>query len=173
MSSSREKALLFLPVAFFFAIAGIVFWQTSTVFVELDAAGGPPQYNAALVPNGLAWLLVIFGAVQAVRILIGQERFSDGSVPAAEDASAPEESFLLVRAAASFAALVAFTAVLPVIGFYLAMPALMLLLMLILGNRSPVTLLAGAVLTTLAAGYVFGALLNVRLPVGVFELTIW
>ncbi|AQZ49772.1 tripartite tricarboxylate transporter TctB family protein [Martelella mediterranea] len=173
MSSSREKALLFLPVAFFFAIAGIVFWQTSTVFVEMDAAGGPPQYNAALVPDGLAWLLVIFGVVQAVRILIGQERFSDGSVPAPDGSPGPEESFLLLRAAMSFAALVAFTAMLPVIGFYLAMPALMFVLMLILGNRSPVTLVAASLLTTLAAGYVFGALLNVRLPVGMFELTIW
>ena len=73
----------------------------------------------------------------------------------------------------SFAALVAFTAMLPVIGFYLAMPALMFVLMLILGNRSPVTLVAASLLATLAAGYVFGALLNVRLPVGMFELTIW
>lgn len=178
MTTRDHRAVLLLPVAFFFAVAGVIFWQTRTDLVEKDAASGGPQYDAAFVPELLATALILFGLWQIVRIWRGLETFSDGTAAlpledADDTVAAPTERALELRAAAAFLAMILFTAVLPVTGYYVAMPVYLAVTLIILGVRNPLSVIAWSAALTLGAGYAFGSLLNVRLPVGIWEIAIW
>ena len=165
-----------LPVLATWAVAGIIFWQIQVDLVPADVATGSAQYNAAFVPRILAWLMILLGAIQLFRVLAGREHPIDETAPPPPiegDAPIATESGLVLRAALMLGLLVGFAVILPILGYYLAMPLLLALAYILLGMRNPLAIIASAAILTLGAGYVFGDLLNVVLPVGIFQIAIW
>jgi hypothetical protein len=146
----------------FASVPVIVFWQCSTSLVEQDAAGGGPMENAALYPRVLAGVMSVLVVVQALRLLLGKVR-----QPSPFKAH-PETRRALVGAGLFVVYLVA----LPVIGFHIATPLLCTGLFLLLG-MSIVASVVGAVLLWLATSFVFAGLLNVVLPVGVYNISLF
>ena len=76
----------------FLALAGLVFQQTATSFVEQGAGSGGAMRNAATFPELLAWRLVLLAALQLVQILRGVTAASavpDTSAPAGAPPAKP------------------------------------------------------------------------------------
>jgi hypothetical protein len=161
----------------FFALSGVVVWQCLTDLAAAGAASGSPQENAAFVPLLLAGLMVALGLIQLVRIWLGRGAVStdvetDG--PTGEAAEAPPpEGRLLLRAVLTVVWLGLFIVVMPIIGFYLALPLLLALTLVTLDVRNVFVVVGLSIGGTLVTAYAFGALLNVVLPAGVFEISIW
>ena len=153
-------------VVIFFGVAGIAFWQFATSFAEQDANSGGPFDNAAMYPRLIAWSLIILGAVQVATTLIFKRTDvpAGGSEPVA-GAKGEDGGRLLLRALACFATFILYLSVVTTVGYIAATIVMLLVMFVILGAR-PIAAAVVAVAATFVAGFVFGTLLNVVLPVG-------
>lgn len=173
--NSISPGSLVVPV-FFMAIAAIVFWQTNTDLVEKDIASGSMQYNAAFVPEVLAIVLVVLAAfqiVQTVRLaganpgLISTEATEIG---ATEEDETPTERSLALRSFVALVFLALYIMAMRPLGYHIATPLLLASLLALLNVRNLLFLLGLSVGISYASAYIFGGLLNVVLPAGVFEI---
>ncbi|TPW31874.1 tripartite tricarboxylate transporter TctB family protein [Pararhizobium mangrovi] len=184
--SSELKARLqhSSAVAGFVLICVVIYWQCFTDLAAQDAASGGAQYNAAFVPELLSGFLIALCMLQLVRVWFGNGfRESEDTLPDELDADAPvedavtyedDENFgLVLRAILCVGLIAVFILVLPYLGYYVAMPLLLIAVLVTLGSRNPLTVVALAIGLTLIVGYVFGGLLNVVLPPGFLEIEPW
>lgn len=186
MTASDRRAKLRHTAAiggFAFACA-VVFWQCFTVLAAEGAASGGPQYNAAFVPELLAGTLLALCAAQLARVWLGdgfREGESDLLVESDDAAEEPDaasaggapERWLVFRAVICIVLLGAFIAVVPTLGYYLAMPLLLAGVFVTLDVRNVFAVVGLSVGLTLLAGYAFGGLLNVALPPGFLGFAPW
>ncbi|MFN3146167.1 MAG: tripartite tricarboxylate transporter TctB family protein [Paracoccaceae bacterium] len=155
-----------VPVVFvFLALAGLVFYETNTSFVEQGAASGGAMFNAALYPELLAWALV---GLSALRLASIAKAVSQGG----HTSSAPggESRQSLFKALIWLGFLVVYLMCLKPLGYHLVTPAFMFACFFLLGSRNILLAAALAVATSLTMSFVFEVLLNVILPVGIFGI---
>ena len=148
--------------ALFLALPLVIFWQAATSLEEQGVASGGPMENAAQFPRLIAWILLGLAAVNGVRIALGRIAEPSPLAPT------PTTRLALVVTAA----FVVYLLVLPWLGYHLATPVLMAGTMMLLGLSVPVSI-AGGIALSLTVAAVFQGLLNVVLPVGVFEITLF
>jgi hypothetical protein len=154
----------------FLALAGLVFQQTATSFVEQGAARGGAMFNAAMFPELLAWCLILLAALQLAQILRGVT-----AVGAAPDASAPAgappaEPGSLAKALICTALFVLYLFLLKPLGYHLTTPVFMLACYYVLGTRRLWLAILLALATSLAMSFVFEYWMNIILPVGRFGI---
>jgi putative tricarboxylic transport membrane protein len=147
---------------FFAAIPAVIFWQSATSLAEQGAAGGGPLENAAFYPRVIATLMTIVVIVQGVRLLLGR-------VQQASPFEAAEGTRLALALTGLF---VVYLVSLPYAGFHIATPVLLVCMTCAMGVR-PVPAVLGSAALWLSASYVFEGFLNVVLPVGIFNLTLF
>jgi hypothetical protein len=160
----RQRVWRHFPAILLGALGGLVLHEAATSLAEQGHASGTPISNAALYPRLLAGLLLGLVALQSVRDLRAA-----GPVASGEAAPAPGHAG---RSLAVALGMVAYVAVLPVLGFLLATPVFVLALMLLLGDRAPATLAALPLAITAGCFAVFQGLFNVNLPRGLFGIAL-
>ncbi|WP_306257560.1 tripartite tricarboxylate transporter TctB family protein [Pararhizobium sp. IMCC21322] len=161
---------LIAPI-FFLVVAAIVFWQTNTDLVEKDIASGSMQYNAAFVPEVLAIVLIVLAVFQIVQTfrLSGANPDASGS-EASEQDETPMERGLALRSFVALVFLALYIFAMRPLGYHIATPLLLASLFALLNVRNVFLLLGLSVGISYVSAYVFGGLLNVVLPAGVFEI---
>ncbi len=169
MSKNRSDLSQLIPPAFFLIVAAIVFWQTNTDLVEKDIASGSMQYNAAFVPEVLATLLAILAVVQIVQIMRRAGPISGDADGASADDVPPEQS-LAVRGGVALIFIAVYILAVRPLGYHIATPLLLAGLFALLNVRNLFFLVGLSVGLSFMSAYVFGGLLNVVLPAGVFEI---
>jgi putative tricarboxylic transport membrane protein len=186
-SDRRAKLRHTAAVGGFALACAIVLWQCFIDLAAQGAASGGPQYNAAFVPELLAGILLALCAVQLGRVWLGGafRESEDDLIAEAADAGAAEgpdadaaeeyvqERWLALRAVICIVLLVAFIAVVPTLGYYLAMPLLLAGVFVTLDVRNVLAVVGLSIGLTLLAGYAFGGLLNVALPPGFLGFAPW
>lgn len=145
----------------FAAIPAFIFWQAATSLEEQGAASGGPLENAALYPQVIASLMTLVVIVQFLRILLRRT-----NPPQAQQQ--PDTP----RALAVTALFVLYLIALPSIGFHIVTPLLCAIMMRSLG-LSWTRAFVGTLVLWLVCSFVFEGLLNVVLPVGMFNLTLF
>jgi len=158
----RDYAFDWIAWLFFASIPALIFWQSATSLAEQGAASGGPLDNAAFYPRVIASLMSVVVVVQVIRLVLG--RVSHHSPFAREGGTVLALSFTAV--------FVIYLGALPYSGFHLATPPLCIGMMWAMGVR-PVPAFIGGLVLWLGASFVFEGLLNVVLPVGIFNLTIF
>lgn len=162
MSRVREYAFDWIAWGLLAGLPAIIFWQSATSLAGQGAASGGAMQNAALFPRMVAAAMTVLLAWHAVRLATGR-------VSRPSPLRRQEGTGLALLVAGLFAL---YLAALPVAGFHLATPLLSALLFRLLGIRTLVAI-AGGVGLSLALSYVFEGLLNVVLPVGALNLTVF
>ncbi|MDA1100031.1 MAG: tripartite tricarboxylate transporter TctB family protein [Proteobacteria bacterium] len=122
--------------------------------------GLPPSFSARLVAV-LAALLMLF---RLGRILINEDAAMAASITDENDelsSGLPQRGLIGMAAALVFSMLLV-----PYIGFYLGSALLLCGLLITLGERRPLRLLADPLLVLAVIWLVFGQLLSIRLPAG-------
>ncbi|MCJ8521106.1 hypothetical protein ABID21_004164 [Pseudorhizobium tarimense] len=145
----------------FAAIPAFIFWQAATSLEEQGAASGGPLENAALYPLVIASLMILVVIVQFVRILFRRTN------PPQE-----EQQLDTPRALAVTVLFMLYLIGLPSIGFHILTPLLCAIMMRSLG-LSWMRAVFGALVLWLVCSFVFEGLLNVVLPVGMFNLALF
>lgn len=162
MSRFRENIFDWIAWLMFALIPVVIFWQSSTSLAEQDAASGGPLENAALYPRAIATLLTIIVVAQGVRLFFSRPQIQTAP------ASRPQTPMAL----ALTLLFVVYLIVLPYAGFHVVTPVLLFVMTCALG-LGPLSSLAGSIVLWLATSFVFEGLLNVVLPVGMFNLSIF
>ncbi|MCB1969672.1 MAG: tripartite tricarboxylate transporter TctB family protein [Geminicoccaceae bacterium] len=146
----------------FLVLPLVIFWQCATSLEAQGVTSGGPMENAAIFPRIVAWVLIGLAVLNGARIAMGV--FSQPS---------PFEPTDTTRLALAATALfVSYLLVLPLLGYHIATP----ILMAVLFNRLGLGVLksvAGGLAASLSVAGVFQGLLNVVLPVGMFDVTIF
>lgn len=165
-AQNPRNPLAELPVVLFFlALAGLVFYETGTSFVEQGAASGGAMFNAALYPELLGWGLILFSVVRLVDIARATYRMR--RVTGVETPVMPTER---PKALMWMGLVVVYLLCLKPLGYHLTTPVFMFACFYLLGTRS-IALAAGlAVVASLTMSFMFEYLLNVILPVGMFGI---
>lgn len=166
MAIDRSFFEQFIPPVFFLAVSATVFWQTNTDLVVKKIASGNMQYNAAFVPEMLATLIAILASLQVCKIVLVTEH----NVTHEASVDTPPERFLSIRAVASAVILIAYILVLKPLGYHIATPIFLAGLFILLNVRSLVFIIGCSLFLSILTSYVFGRLLNVVLPAGMFEI---
>ncbi|WEX12101.1 tripartite tricarboxylate transporter TctB family protein [Chelativorans sp. AA-79] len=162
MSRFREHAFDWIAWLLFASIPVVIFWQSATSLAEQGAATGGPLDNAAFYPRVIAVLMSAAVLLHGLRLLLGrvQHRTALEAAPG-------------TRLALSLSVLfVAYLILMPYVGFHLATPILLVIMMRALGVRILQSILGSAVLW-LVTSYTFEGLLNVVLPVGMLNISIF
>ncbi|WP_179869542.1 tripartite tricarboxylate transporter TctB family protein [Rhizobium anhuiense] len=146
----------------FAAIPVLIFWQSAISLAEQDAASGGPLENAAFYPRVVAVFMSVIVVAQGARLVLGRVRQNS--------AFRVEKGTRLAIALTLL--FVVYLITLPYIGFHIATPILCAAMMRGLGV-STVPAVLGGVTLWLGSSYVFEGLLNVVLPVGMFNLAIF
>lgn len=162
MERAKPYAYDWITWALFLALPLVIFWQSATSLEEQGVASGGPMENAALFPRMIAWLLLGLAALNGARLLTGRVARTSPLRPT-------DTTRLAVIATTLF---VVYLLILPYLGYHVATPVLMALLLILLG-LGPVASVVGGVAMSLSVAAVFQGLLNVVLPVGIFEITIF
>ncbi|WP_319518478.1 tripartite tricarboxylate transporter TctB family protein [uncultured Martelella sp.] len=158
----RPFAFDWIALAIIAAVPVAIFWQSATSLEQQGAASGGPLENAAFYPRVIAVLLAFIVAVHVARLGLGK-------VQTLSPLKASDGTRLALVLSAVF---VAYLLVLPYAGFHIVTPVLLLVFLLAFGVR-PVSAVPGAIGMWLVASFVFEGLLNVVLPVGVFNITLF
>lgn len=163
----------------FLAVVVLVFFQTNTHFVEEGAASGSAMDNAALFPELAAGAILALAALQAVRLArsaigglpgsAGETSADSGAEQTSEERAAERP---LAKAIACFAAFVIYLLAVDWIGYHIATPVWMAAQFGVLGVRNPIVLVPISLGASLAVAYVFEGMLNIVLPVGIFEIAL-
>ena len=162
MPRFRDYAFDWIAFAMFAAIPAVIFWQCATSLEDQGAASGGPMANAALFPRIVASIMTVLVAVLALRLVLGRV-LQRSPLRAAEGTRA---------ALIATALFTLYLILLPHAGFHLATPVLCFLLFRLLGIR-PLAAIPGGILLSLGAAFVFEGLLNVVLPVGMFNIAVF
>lgn len=166
MAIDRSSYEQFIPPLFFLAVSATVFWQTNTDLVVKKIASGNMQYNAAFVPEMLATLIAILASLQVCKIIIA----GDQNIVEEALETLPPERFLGGRALASVVIMVSYILVLKPLGYHIATPLFLAALFVLLNVRSLIIIFGYSLFLSILTSYVFGRLLNVVLPAGMFEI---
>lgn len=162
MSRLRDHAFDWIAWLLFAAVPLLIFWQSATSLSEQDAASGGPLENAALYPRIVATAMGIIVVIQLVRLILGRVQHHSGF-------SSQEGTRLALALTVLF---IFYLLALPHAGFHIATPVLCIVMMWAFGAPAIYAVLGGTALW-LGASYVFEGLLNVVLPVGIFDLVIF
>ncbi|TNB48847.1 hypothetical protein FF124_06920 [Martelella lutilitoris] len=162
MTRFRAFAFDWIALAIVAAAPAAIFWQSATSLKRQGAAAGGPLENAAFYPRVIALLLSVVVAIHALRLLTGK-------VQTVSPFKASDGTRLALILSAVF---VAYLLALPYLGFHILTPALMLVFLLAFGI-GPLPAIIGAIGIWLVASFVFEGLLNVVLPVGIFNITLF
>lgn len=158
----------------FLALAGLVFQQTRTSFVEQGAASGGAMFNAAMFPELLAWSLVLLSAIQLVDILRsagwGRDKLEQYSATPPPGGGGSEGNRSLGKAFVCAALFVIYLAMLRPLGYHLTTPLFMAGTFYVLGTRNVLLVMLLAIGTSLAMSFIFEYWMNVILPVGMFGI---
>lgn len=158
----QDQAYDWIVWALFLALPLVIFWQSATSLEDQGVAHGGPMSSAAQFPRMIAWLLLALAGINGARLLL--RRVSEISPIAPTDTTR--------LALISTICFVAYLLVLPVLGYHLTTPVLMALLLWLFGLSALPSLTGGLAMSLLVAA-VFQGLLNVVLPVGLFEITLF
>lgn len=162
MSRFRAHAFDWIAWLLFASIPVVIFWQSATSLATQNAAAGGPLENAAYYPRVIAVVMSAAVLVQGMRLLLGRVQHVS-----ALDASAG------TRLALALSGLfIGYLILLPYAGFHIATPILLMIMMRALGVRFVPSIL-GSIVLWLAASFVFEGLLNVVLPVGMLNISIF
>jgi len=162
--SAKPAVLVHLPVILLALVCGLVFYEAATTLTEQGYASGTPISNAALYPRLLAGLLLFLLSLQLINDLRGKAGAAQSDGPAADGTSAQT---VLVGLA-----IVAYVVLLPIVGFILATPILVLGMLALLGDRQIATLIGVPIVITVGCMLVFQGLFNVNLPRGLFGIAL-
>lgn len=162
MSNAKKYAYDWIACLFFLTIPIIMLYQIETSLVEQGVASGGPMQNAAIFPRIVAWILIVLAGLNVLRVAFG--KVSHFSPLKATDQT--------TRALVATALFVVYLIALPILGYHIMTILLLALLFRLLG-LSLVLSGIGAVIASLAVAYVFEGLLNVVLPVGIFEIVVF
>jgi putative tricarboxylic transport membrane protein len=162
--SAASRITRHLPALFLAAVCVLVLHEAATTLAEQGYASGTPISNAALYPRLLAGLLLFLLVVQVV---------ADCRAPGPFIAERVQpRSGKIPLTALTGIAIVAYVALLPILGFILSTPLFVLGLLIMFGDRQSVTLLAVPLLITAGCMAVFQGLFNVNLPRGMFGVAL-
>lgn len=153
-----------LPVLFIAAICALVLYEAATSLVEQGNASGSPIQNAALYPKLLAILLFGMLGIQMVSDLKAVSP-PQSDVP---NASGRQNGQILFTAIAVLFYMIA----LPSLGFILATPVFVLALLLVFGDRNPVTLVTVPPAVSVGCLIVFQGFFNVNVPRGILGIAV-
>lgn len=162
MRGFRRHAFDWAAWLLFASVPAIIFYESATSLAAKGAASGGPLENAALYPRVIATLMSIAVVAQGIRLALGRARF-------VADAEPTPGTRLAIVLTALF---VIYLIVLPTVGYHIATPILVVVMTLSLGVRVVPAVLGGLALWLVTA-YVFEGLLNVVLPVGLLNLTLF
>lgn len=162
MRRIRDFAFDWIAWALLAAVPVIIFWKSATSLVEQGVASGGPMQNAAIFPQGVAAVMGGLLVLNALRIALA--RVSQPSPLTASEGTP--------KAFVATALFVVYLVLLPIGGFHLATPVLAAVLFRLFGIGLPWAA-AGGVVLSLSTAFVFEGLLNVVLPVGIFEIAIF
>lgn len=162
--SAKPALLLHLPVVLLALVCGLVFYEAATTLTEQGFASGTPISNAALYPRLLAGLLLFLLSLQLITDLRGKAGAAPSDAPATHGTS--------TQTVLSGMAIVAYVVLLPVLGFILATPILVLGILVLLGDRQVATLIGVPIAMTAGCMLVFQGLFNVNLPRGLFGIAL-
>lgn len=162
MHRIRDYAFDWIAWTILAAIPTTIYWQSATSLSEQGVARGGPMENAALFPRIVASIMAVLVVWLAVSIFLGRVRKKSPL------AGGPGTRLAFVATAYFITYLI----VLPYAGYHLATPVLGFLMFWLLGIR-PITAVAGGIALSLVTAFVFEGLLNVVLPVGVFDIALF
>lgn len=158
----RRYAYDWIVWAALLSVPAVVFWQIKTSLAEQEVASGGPLENAAIFPAIIGWVLVALCGIQAARLIWGR----------VGQASPLKRTPTTPAALMASALFVAFLLSLSWLGYYVAVPLLMVALMMLFGVRVFTALIFAAILTV-AVAFIFEGLLNVVLPLGPWKFTLF
>ena len=162
MQRFRDYAFDWIAWIVFAAVPATIFWQSATALDAEGVASGGPMENAAFYPRIVA--SVMCGLLAWHAIQLGLARVRDRT---------PLRGAVATRLALLATALfVVYLIVLPYAGFHLATPLLCFLLFRML-RIGLIAAMAGGLGLSVALAFVFEAMLNVVLPVGVFNIALF
>ncbi|WP_321338792.1 tripartite tricarboxylate transporter TctB family protein [uncultured Cohaesibacter sp.] len=162
MSNLKKYAYDWIACLFFLTIPIIMLHQIETSLVKQGVASGGPMQNAAIFPRIVAWILIGLAGLNVLRVLFGKiSHFSP--------IEATDTTGLALIATAMF---VVYLIVLPILGYHIMTIILLAALFRLLGLSLFLSCF-GAVVASLGVAYVFEGLLNVVLPVGIFEIAVF
>lgn len=162
--AGRSRFAQILPIALMAAICGLVFYEAATSLLEQGNASGSPIQNAALYPKLLAFLMLALVVLQLVAELRDQTQHSSEMPPA----TGHQKSQILL----TVLTLVLYMTALSTLGFILASTAFVFALLLIFGDRNPLTLVAVPPAVSAGCLLIFQVLFNVNLPRGVLGIAV-
>ncbi len=139
---------------------GMVFYDISTSMTEQGIAKGDAYQNAAAYPATLSILILI-----CVGLLIFQNIFF-------KNASEKSDLFFSSKHVKLLCSFCFYLALLDTIGYHLLTPMLLFVTSLIYGEKNRFTTLIYSIVVSLIVAFIFEELLNVVLPVGIFEIAL-
>ncbi|MBN9888686.1 tripartite tricarboxylate transporter TctB family protein [Salipiger abyssi] len=147
-----------LVLAFFAAIVALVFQQIATSMQDQGIASGGPYDNSAAYPRWVAILIAAFIPV----VLLTQRWEQRGG----EAINEPLTLSNLARPLRIFGIFLGFLILLPVLGYYIAAPLMLLGVMYAAGLRGFLALVLPALAVPFLFAFVFEAFLHIVLPGG-------
>ena len=151
-----EYVFMFLLIG----AVGLVFYDISTSMTDQGIARGDAYQNAAAYPATLSILVII-----CVGLLIFQNVFIKNEDKGSDLYFNSKHVKLLF----SFGC---YLVLLDTIGYHLLTPALLFVTSIIYGERNWLTTLIYSIVVSLIIAFIFEELLNVVLPVGIFEIAL-
>ena len=139
---------------------GVVFYDISTSMTEQGIAKGDAYQNAAAYPATLSILVII-----CVGLLLFQNVFL-------KNENAGIELYFNIKHVKLLASFCCYLAVLDTIGYHLLTPVLLFVTSIIYGERNWRTTFVYSIVVSLIIAFIFEELLNVVLPVGIFEIAL-
>ena len=162
MTNPKKYVYDWIACLFFLTIPLVMLWQIETSLVEQGVASGGPMQNAAIFPRIVAWILLGLAGLNVLRVLFGKiSHFSP--------LDRTDTTGLALVATVIF---VIYLIALPILGYHI-MTILMLAALFRLFGLSFIACAVGAIAASLGVAYVFEGLLNVVLPVGIFEIVVF
>jgi putative tricarboxylic transport membrane protein len=175
MRARRRLIGELVTAAAFLALAGLVYQQTSTAFVEAGAASGGAMMNAAMYPDWLADGLIVLALLQiGLTLRGGFPRAEEAARPAdpehAAEATPDERAANRPKGLICLGLFVLYLLLLKTVGYHLATPVLLGAMFFVLGVRNPLAAAAWGIGVSLAMSAFFELGLDVILPVGRFGI---
>lgn len=160
---SRIKANFYdwLVGSLFLLVPIVIFWQKATSLKAQGVTTGGPMNNAAMFPSIIAWLMLGLALINLSVVFFKHS---------------PKLSYphtKTTKLALLFTAIfIVYIGLLPTLGYHLLTPIAIAIQLKILGCRTSSSILGGLSMSLIVAG-VFQGLLNVILPVGILNFTIF
>lgn len=159
----KMKHAEWLAVVLFVALIGLVFQQAATSMASQGIASGGPYNNAAAYPKLIAVALGLLTVLQiATQLVRARSPHKNGGVPLRK----------LARPFAVVCVFASYLAGLGLLGYHIATPIMLAVLMFLGGIRRAIAIVVPAILISFGLAYVFEAWLKIVLPGGLLHLNI-